>query len=120
MIPLPSYQIPVEIFIYFLENDKTLYSVRDIVDMMKEKFTIEMQSQRIREILKGFVKRDRMLEKPMSRNGTSKPIQYFGLNPNIPEVPENNIISQHKTTLEILKHMKPIEFMNGNKTKKEK
>jgi len=81
--------------------------------MMKAKFGVDMQTQRVNQILKGFVDRDRMILKPVTRNGTTKPVNHFALNPNIPEVPENNVVVRHKLTLEILKHMKPVEFLNG-------
>jgi len=118
MAPIQSYEIPVEIFIIFLENDQYYFSVRNIVDTIDDKFKETVQPERVRQICEGLTQRKRLVKEKMKVEGTNVPTNHYRIN-HVPDVPSDNIIASNQITVSILREMKPIEMLTNGEVKKE-
>lgn len=53
-IYISNFEIPVEIFCFFLVNNIGFFTVHDVSIYLKQRFRVELRDDRIREILKAF------------------------------------------------------------------
>jgi len=120
MAPIQALEIPVEVFIIFLENDRYYFSVRNLVDTLNKKFNETIQAARVRQICEALTARQRIVKKQLTPEGTTKPTNHYSINHDIPEISSDNIIKKHATALEILKTMQPLEMLQNGQQEENK
>lgn len=120
MGPLQSFQIPVEIFVIFLENEKILYCSKDMADEMNNRFNLGLSKQSVHKILKGLTDTDRLIMQTMKKPGMNVEANYYQLNPAIPKFPYKNLVKRQSLTRNILDSLPPLQFIsskNGSEIK---
>ncbi len=59
-IPLSSHEIPVEIILIFIVNNREEFTVVDIIHLVEHRYKIELTYNRVKQILNSFVQRGRL------------------------------------------------------------
>lgn len=74
---LTALQIPVEIFIIFLIQNKNNFTVIDVINMMENKHKVRLTFNRMNQILNDFVMAEK-ISKELKPNGKKgKPTYYY-------------------------------------------
>jgi len=92
MTPIQSFQIPVEIFVVFLENEKSEYCASQIRDLLNEKWKLSLYTQRVNQILTGLNDTGRLLRETRPRgNGHNSMTHFYRLNLKIAGLNGNSV-----------------------------
>jgi len=123
MDPIQSFQIPVEIFIIFIEEERTLFCTMDIADRMNQRFKLGISKQSVQKTLKGLTETGRLIMETREKPGMKVKANYYRINPKIPELPYRNIIRAQHITRSIMQHLPVVQFeepsKNGEVVKKD-
>lgn len=91
-----SFQIPVEIYIIFRQNENVMFTVQDIRKIIKAYLRIDLQTKRVCQIVNGFYETS-LINKEVHRVGRSD-VNHYTLNKRAenPVIHENNLPSIFK------------------------
>jgi len=109
MAPLQSFQIPIEIYIIFIEQEDGLFCALDIEKEMNERFNLGISKQSVHKTLKGLTETERLIMESREKPGLKVKANYYRINP-AKALPVKNIIKRQYIQREIINTIPIIEF----------
>lgn len=77
MMPIQTFQVPVEVYIVLLQNENDSFCASQIRDILNEKLNLGLYNQRVNQILKGLYSTGRLKREQKPRGHGSNALTYF-------------------------------------------
>lgn len=74
---ITSVDVPVEIFVYFLVNNNSEYTVNDLIKIMHEKHKMLLSYNRMNQILNAFTESGRLRKEVRETGRKGKSTAYY-------------------------------------------